>query len=480
LTQTNREVLRLKCRKPARLLQGMLLGSGFLSAILLAVMTVGCGGGTSSSAPPQVFSVSVSGQFPSMAVHSGQKFTATVDGTGTGHSRVLWQVNGVTGGNSDLGIIDSNGFYSAPAALSPETMMITAVSQVDDTKSGSTTVDIRTAGDPAPLPDAMGTVKDVAQLPCDQVLDGNLGAPNGTCYQVTVSCPGVADQMVGVKANFPPGNSVGTVTFIAGGGGIPWYDQQFDSNGCCGTEIITDMAAAGYTAVQTDFGYSPSGYPGNGVPNGWLSGPGGPRKLACRWATLEKWIHDDVTLHPANTPMCHTGNSGGAGAAGYGLAHYGMDSVFTFVEETSGPVFTRVDQGCICSAPPVQDVCGRSALSTCYQSDSKFLDFAYSPTGSQCSAAEITHITTNQVQFANDSILSPDATLAYPNTRIHLVFGTLDLGSADPQAIEWWQVMQAKNGNQAPITCLDGVEHEVPDFTAGRDQIESDLKASCK
>lgn len=434
-----------------------------------------------------------------MAAGSGQQFTAIVDGSGTGHGRVTWQVNGVTGGNTDTGTIDTTGFYNAPLTLTPVTVTVTAISAIDDTKTDSTTVDIRTASSSnQPAPDALGTVKDfMGPLDCATVLDANLGVPNATCYEATVSqCPDgnggeIADQMVGLKVSFPSGASQGTITFIPGGGGPTWYDQEFDQgvdekgNPCCGVQIIQDMASAGYTAVQTSFGFLPTGYPGTAMNNGWLSGPGGPRKLACRWATVEKWIHDDplhIGFHGGSTPMCHTGNSGGVGGPAYALAHYGFDDlgIFKFVEATSGPPFTRVDQGCLCSGPMVDAQCGRGLLSTCYLDDSKFLDFSYSTTNPECSKAETSHATTNRSKYVNDSILSPDANLAYPNTKIQFVFGEDDLGSAGPQAIQWWEVMTAKNGNQQAPACLPGVTHELANYTLGRDQIESDLKASCK
>lgn len=68
-------------------------------------------------------------------------FTPTV--TNTTNKAVTWKVNGVTGGNSTVGTISSDGLYTAPAVQpNPSTVTITAVSQADPTKSGSATASI--------------------------------------------------------------------------------------------------------------------------------------------------------------------------------------------------------------------------------------------------------------------------------------------------------------------------------------------------
>jgi len=60
---------------------------------------------------------------------------------------VTWQVNGVTGGDSTHGTINASGLYTAPAAVpSPATVTVTAISQADNTKSGSTVVTITSSG----------------------------------------------------------------------------------------------------------------------------------------------------------------------------------------------------------------------------------------------------------------------------------------------------------------------------------------------
>ena len=85
---------------------------------------------------------------PSATVGAGNQtqFVATV--TGTMNTGATWAVNAVPYGNDTVGTMDSNGNYTAPAALGNLTKVtITATSQADTTKQASATV---TFQNPAP------------------------------------------------------------------------------------------------------------------------------------------------------------------------------------------------------------------------------------------------------------------------------------------------------------------------------------------
>jgi hypothetical protein len=321
---------------------------------------------------------------------------------------------------------------------------------------------------PAHAADALGKATGTP-VNCDAVR-GTAGVPGGTCYILNISCPGIADISTGLKVNSPQGPSVGTVLFSTGGGGIIWYDQHFTY----GAVAVEDVLNAGYTTAQFNFMFPPSNFH-HGQVAGWLTGPGGPRALACRWATAAQWVHDHI--RQPDTPFCATGNSGGSGAAAYAIAHYGMGSEFTMLEQTGGPPFTRIDNGCLCNTAAVQTPCGQGALSTCYQKEAQqFIDPAYG--NSSCSSAELTHGSRNAGQFLNDSIASPDATTSYPNTDIHFVFGGLDDGSAVPQGMIWESGITPKN--PPVVECVADAGHRVPDVLDGAKKIASDLIAYCR
>jgi sugar lactone lactonase YvrE len=81
-----------------------------------------------------------------VAVNTQEQFTATV--TGTSNTAVTWHVNGVAGGNSNVGTISTTGIFTAPATIpAPATVTITAVSAADNSTSGSAQATIVAAGD---------------------------------------------------------------------------------------------------------------------------------------------------------------------------------------------------------------------------------------------------------------------------------------------------------------------------------------------
>lgn len=94
---------------------------------------------TVTAAP--VISVSVNPNQANVVVGNQQAFTATV--TGTQNTAVTWQVNGITGGNSTVGTISATGLYTAPANVpNPATVTVKAISQADNTKSGTASVTV--------------------------------------------------------------------------------------------------------------------------------------------------------------------------------------------------------------------------------------------------------------------------------------------------------------------------------------------------
>src|SRR5438132_475544 len=169
------------------------------------------------------------------------------------------------------------------------------------------------------------------------------GVPGGTCYQLNISsCDGVADFAAYLKVNTPQGIPGGTVIFSIGKGGAGLYDSDFTF----GNVAVGNVLAAGFTTVQVSFGPPFN----SATPNGWLTGPGGVRRLACRYATVAQWVHDNIHAGGASKPFCAAGNSGGAGAVAYAVAHYGLDKIFSMLEVTSGPPMTRIDQACVPAA----------------------------------------------------------------------------------------------------------------------------------
>jgi len=81
-----------------------------------------------------------------------QQFSAAVQNSG--NQSVTWAVNGVAGGNSQLGFVDSTGLYTAPATVpNPATVTVQATSAATPTTTGTALVTIKAATPPpAPAP----------------------------------------------------------------------------------------------------------------------------------------------------------------------------------------------------------------------------------------------------------------------------------------------------------------------------------------
>lgn len=320
---------------------------------------------------------------------------------------------------------------------------------------------------PLSATDQLGRVVNVIPTNC-RTVRGAGGIPNAACYIADVSCPGIADQQVGVKVNQPAGQPIGTVLFQVGGTGSPFYDIKFEF----GRVALENVLAAGYTTVQFNFMFPPQGSRGE-MQAGWFTGPGGPRELACRWSTMAKWAHD--TLNEGAKPFCATGNSAGSALIGYALADYGLSPLFNMVEETSGPPLARIDHGCLCNARN-DTPCGQGVRPECYGGDANaYLDPSYQ--SNACSSAERVHHSSMLKTFMHDSLGSPDATYNYPFTDIHFVFGGQDNTNAPPQAMEWIPLISARG--TPTVDCVPDASHQLPDVFDGATKVADDIINFC-
>lgn len=123
---------------------------GLLAAAMSLLLISGCGSTTKTAAsisPPPVITVSP----PSASLKVGGIATTFVASDSTGaRPAVIWQVNGVTGGDSSVGTISPAGQYVSPSAVpaSSPTITVTAVSASDTADVGSAAVTLLPASAP--------------------------------------------------------------------------------------------------------------------------------------------------------------------------------------------------------------------------------------------------------------------------------------------------------------------------------------------
>jgi hypothetical protein len=434
------------------------------------------------------------------------QFASTV--TGTSNQTVNWSA-ACTGcaANQGGGGFDPNpvnlGLYIAPpfgqGVTTAQTVTLTATSDFDSNQYASTMISVLPAD---PLGSATPTTAAGAELTCPTFGGGLAGA---TCYQVNTSCDGIADYPVYLKVNAPTGTPIGTVIFGTGSGGSALYDYDqpdfFYNNGATngGLDVVNGVLGAGYTTVQISFG---SPFNSNaGSENGWLQGPGGVRRLACRYATVAGWVYQNIHNSNTSAPFCATGNSGGAGAIGYAVFNYGLDTVFSMVELTSGPPMTRVDLGCspqgsnsyggktACTAPSNLDM-SYSVGNEPDDGTAGIIDTAYQGVGdtspTPCSDGVNGISTANNLRFQSDSIeyapsKSPAIPIPNPPTMVNVVFGGQDGSNAVPQGETWWASI-GSGGPKPTQACVQDAPHPIPAAPNGDGvtQIVNDITSLCK
>lgn len=418
-----------------------------------------------------------------IGVGANWQYAATV--TGSTNQNVTWSISPTSAGTIDA----SSGLYIAPNAVpSSPTVTVTAAA-ADGSASMSTTLTIQ-------QDDPLGSITYSVLPSCTGSIQ------NAACYQLTVSCPGVSDLFAYLKVNNPAGAPIGTVLFGTGTGGTGLYDDPTAGGYEYGSNIIADIASAGYNTVQVSFGgpFNPS----PAQPNGWLQGPGGVRRLACRYATIADWVyHNPAIINPGvsasvstSAPMCATGNSGGSGAVVYAAYEYGLGTnlnEFAMIEPTSGPVMTRIDQGCSpASTSGTGPICSSSSnvASMTYESaDATVIDTAYqaasATTPTPCTDA-INGTTPTAGLFLSDSILYNTANLPipFPNMTANFLYGDLDTSNAVPQGLTWAESITASPSSPSPLyECLQAVSHDIPSSppgsASGDQSIASDIISLC-
>jgi Putative Ig domain len=116
--------------------------SALAGSFPVTVVTPSPGGGTSTAVNLLLLVVvEVSPQAQSLEVGQTQQFVGKVEGSA--NQGIVWSVNGIAGGNSTIGTVDSSGLFTAPAIPpTPNSVSLTATSTVDTTRSDSASVTI--------------------------------------------------------------------------------------------------------------------------------------------------------------------------------------------------------------------------------------------------------------------------------------------------------------------------------------------------
>jgi hypothetical protein len=308
-------------------------------------------------------------------------------------------------------------------------------------------------------PDSLGTIQS-SSTTCE----GNLSG--GVCYALDITCPEIPNYTAYIKIYEPTVPVIGTVLFATGGDGTDLVEDL-----TYGPVVVQTVLEKGYRPVELSFGA-----PFNSNELGWQSDANGEgvRAAACRFATVQQWVHDNYL--DAGMPFCASGNSAGGEVIGQSLAHYGSSDILSFAEITSGPPFGRVDYACENTQPTATSPCSEKNNGLAVQpgTSKKFIDPAYP--GAWCSSAYASHSTVHQTQFLKDSITVGDSVLNYPNTFVNFLFGKDDTTSAIRQGY----LFQGAITSSTATECAPRTGHVIEDYQPGAEQVAADIVKYCK
>jgi hypothetical protein len=294
------------------------------------------------------------------------------------------------------------------------------------------------------------------------------GSASNSCYTIRVSCPGISNTL---DATIKLGtslisNTIGTVMFYGGFDGTYYWDGFNVTN----TVIITNVRLAGFQTVQIDWS-----------ANWMLSTPGnsvGMDGIACRPATVARWVYD--TFHQANPslPYCAVGHSNGASEVAYSMTLYGLDEVFDEAILESGPNFSLLEYGC-------WNTLGHNSLFL-PGTDRGWVDrsFGISSNGpcayNPAPPADPTPIKQPWRSIWQDvSVVTSHTLNIYPHTMVSLIFGSLDTSQTRYHGNEYANWLAASGTPFFTSTILLGAGHGTTYSPAGQAKLTSEIINGC-
>ena len=292
--------------------------------------------------------------------------------------------------------------------------------------------------------------------------EGRRCPAGSSCHVVEVTCPGLREPIQGFVSRAEPlGVSRGLVMFFGGGPGKQWYSADgSDPHG-----VFSRLQSEGFEIVQVRWG-----------GQGWLRAADGeevgPAQLACRPATVVKWVHDTwyqelgVAPDPGACGFCLTGNSGGASQITYALSHYGLADVVDAVVPTSGPPHVALAKGCV---PAPGDEAYRYPASARQVIDGSY--GARGPDGPCVTADEAF-----ELSFQRDSVDTGGGNYEYPDTRVHFIVSPNDETVA-LRARDLAEVLRQAGSPWVDLEEIEGMGHDIQESADGMEALVAALLA---
>ena len=235
-----------------------------------------------------------------------------------------------------------------------------------------------------------------------------------TCRRLEVSCPDLKPLEVQIRITEPAAGTTlrGTVVMGSGAGGGSFYAGPPEVQ-----TLVKDIAGMGFLVVDRSW------------KGGWTTHEGGLKKESCRYATLLTWVHDH--LHKGGKFVA-TGNSGGSAEIGYAMTTWHRGDILDLAIPTSGPPLAHLDYACVKQASPEWSaLCASIIPKGVMECESQC---TLGPSNDVCK--QVTAEPTPE-QLLDDSVMHPGATLNYPKTKLHFLYGAHDCGEPVPIGLTW-------------------------------------------
>lgn len=298
----------------------------------------------------------------------------------------------------------------------------------------------------------LGTVQEVGP---------SASCPMTECTDVQVECPGVPAAPATVAVEPAGGAAEGVVVVLSGAlGNTYWASPQQGRQ----FQVVSDIAARGLEVVQV-------AWPGQG----WGGAPDGEAlgfaRLACRAATILRWIHDvhyvplGIDAEQGVCGFCVSGNSGGASEIAYSLAFYGLEDLIDVAVLTSGPPHAGIGLGCLDQSRANEYAFGRASL--------PYIDTAYGHPDSPGPCAQSDESFSDV--WAADSVDTGGTDYDHPNTRIEFLLGGQDRTTAPAHAELYIERLREAGSPMVRVQEIPEMEHEVLAQTVSREALIATL-----
>ncbi|MEJ2601172.1 MAG: hypothetical protein P8Z00_22770 [Anaerolineales bacterium] len=293
-----------------------------------------------------------------------------------------------------------------------------------------------------------------------QLITGPVSCNNEQCYQIKVTCPNISQSIGATLMVGDPFISLqGTILFFTGWTGTYYWGSEDENE-----EIIEHLRQAGYRTVEIK--WSTNWFEAElGVPEGM-------GKLACRPATVVRWVYDNLHNQNQTVPYCATGHSNGASQLGYAITQYDLADIFTAVVFESGPNWSRIDYECLHNDPAYQSLYGNQG-----QRNTIDWGFGFNSNGTgPCATMD----TSFQQNFQESSLAVNNWSFKFPNLKIAFIFGGDDTTSTAAQG-KYFHDLLINNGNSnVSMTVVPGAPHFTTETPEGFQNMQDTLLDECK